>query len=73
MDLLILKYLLFSLFGPTTKKILHTHTHTHTHIYIYIYRKTETKSNSMKMYKYEKAQSLQRMLLFFVNVKHFGI
>ena len=36
MDLLILKYLLFSLFGPTTKRFfayiyIYIHTHTHTH------------------------------------------
>ena len=32
------------------------------YIYIYIYI-------CMKMYKYEKTQSLQRMILFFVNIK----
>ena len=42
-----LKYLLFSLFGPTTKKIFHTHTHTHTHTHIYIYG-----VKSMKRSKY---------------------
>ena len=36
-DLLILKYLLFSLFGPTKFFCTHKHTHTHTHTYIYIY------------------------------------
>ena len=37
MNIFILKYLLFSLFGPRTEIFLHTHTHTHTHTYIYIY------------------------------------
>ena len=39
-DLFILKYLFFSLFGVTKKEknfYTHTHTHTHTHIYICIY------------------------------------
>ena len=37
--------------------------------------KTGNKSNGMKMYRDEKAQGLQRMILFIeicTNVKHFG-